>query len=96
MYSVTFETWFYRAALLLVLTVIWYVLQRWATNLMDEIKAIRKSLTELSQTSALQQASLLQLTRESENHEVTIKNIENRLRDVEITQDRCASCKASN
>jgi hypothetical protein len=92
--AVIFETWLYRAIIGVILVVLWYFLQSWGKNLMEELKGIRIAMTSLSQASALVEQDVIRLARDAEHMDSRVSEIDKRLRDVENTQARCRSCGA--
>lgn len=86
-----FEIWVYRGAIVVLLVILWYL----AKGVLKQLKEINSTLriVQIHNTRASKDIEAIQ--KEQNNHEGRLNNHAGRIRDIELIQEGCPTCKES-
>ena len=83
-----FEMWIYRGAIIILLSVLWYL----AKGVLKELKLIRGVLQALNISQVKQDGRIRSLEEAKENHERRLNAHSINIRTIENKQNQCQSC----
>jgi len=83
-----FEMWIYRGAIVVLLSILWYL----AKGVLKELKLIRSALQGLNMSQIKQDGRIKSLEETRINHETRLNAHSASIRQIEKNQDQCPTC----
>ena len=86
-----FEVWVYRGAIVILLAILWYL----AKGVLKQLKDINLTLKSVQLHNTRTTKDIEAIKEKQTNHESRINNHADRIRDIELVQEGCPTCKES-
>lgn len=86
-----FEMWVYRGAIAILLAILWYL----GKGVLKQLKEINSTLKSVQIQNTRTQKDVEAIKKEQANHEGRLNNHAERIREIELVQEGCPTCKVS-